>query len=724
MKATHPSCSSQPSRLTLLIRSAEARRRWTTEASRLLISIDRARAALVATASVVLASSLLATATEARPYSPADLLLYERLSEPDLSPNEDWAAYVVSKKLEEKDAYESQVWLVDIQSRGASAVTAVPGGASSPQFSPSGEWLAVLADQEKEGEEPTTQVCLLPLKRPGALACVSDAEDGVLDFAWAPDSQSLALVIEPDIDPLLDHIPEDTEAPIVLDRLLFKHDNAGYLKNTKQQIVLLSLDTKITTPLTSPHYDSVLPTFSPDGSRIAFVSKRGADPDRHENWDIYELDIETPSNVRKLTQSTGPDGDPSWWNRPIYSPSGERLLYLDGGDAKDIWYALQTVGEVDLQTGRISNLSKPLDRNCTSPRFDVKGKAVFCLLEDDRSVQLAKLSADQGQPERLTPSGKVIHDYRVGNAGILTLQSTINEPAQLYWQPKGQSSQQLTQHNAWVDERQPLVAGELIAKAKSGLRPSVHAVMLTPADSESPVSEGPMPTLLHLHGGPVAQHQYDFDIEQHIMASAGYRIVAPNPRGSSGRGFDYQYAIWAKWGGPDGEDIRLITDTLLREGLADPTHLGVYGWSYGGMLTNYAITRDQRYRAAVSGAGISNMLGGFGVDHYIVAWEQEVGMPWDNLEGWLKLSYPFLEAPAIKTPTLFMVGEADFNVPAVGSEQMYQALRYLEIPTQLVIYPGQHHSFTVPSYEVDALVRHLDWFETYLGRNASQSLGQ
>jgi dipeptidyl aminopeptidase/acylaminoacyl peptidase len=233
-----------------------------------------------------------------------------------------------------------------------------------------------------------------------------------------------------------------------------------------------------------------------------------------------------------------------------------------------------------------------------------------------------------------------------------------------------------------------------------------------------------MPTLLHLHGGPVAQHQYDFDIEQHIMASAGYRIVAPNPRGSSGRGFNYQYAIWAKWGGPDGEDIRLITDTLLREGLAAPTHLGVYGWSYGGMLTNYAITRDQRYKAAVSGAGISNMLGGFGVDHYIVAWEQEVGMPWDNLEGWLKLSYPFLEAPAIKTPTLFMVGEADFNVPAVGSEQMYQALRYLEIPTQLVIYPGQHHSFTVPSYEVDALVRHLDWFETYLGRNASQSLGQ
>ena len=150
-----------------LTRSAQWLRRWTAEVNRRLISINSVRTALVAKASVILASSLLATATQTSPYSPADLLLYERLSEPDLSPNEDWAAYVVSKKLEGKDAYESQVWLVDIQSREASAVTAVPGGASSPQFSPSSEWLAVLADVEKEGEEPTTQVCLLPLERQG-----------------------------------------------------------------------------------------------------------------------------------------------------------------------------------------------------------------------------------------------------------------------------------------------------------------------------------------------------------------------------------------------------------------------------------------------------------------------------------------------------------------------------------------------------------------------------
>ena len=263
MTTTHPSCSSQPSRLTLFIRSARGsgagRPRPAGDLSPSIVpELPRRNGERPAL------ERLLATATQASPYSPADLLLYERLSEPDLSPNENWAAYVVSKKLEGKDAYESQVWLVDIQSREASAVTAVPGAPLVHNFLPAANGsLSWQTLKKREKNRPPS--LLLPLERPGALACVSDAEDGVLDFAWAPDSQSLALVVEPDIDPSLDHIPEDTEAPIVLDRLLFKHDNAGYLKNTKQQIVLLSLDTKVTTPLTSPNYDSVLPAFSQMG---------------------------------------------------------------------------------------------------------------------------------------------------------------------------------------------------------------------------------------------------------------------------------------------------------------------------------------------------------------------------------------------------------------------------------------------------------------------------
>ena len=132
------------------------------------------------------------------------------------------------------------------------------------------------------------------------------------------------------------------------------------------------------------------------------------------------------------------------------------------------------------------------------------------------------------------------------------------------------------------------------------------------------------------------------------------------------------------------------------------------------MLTNYTIASDSRFKAAVSGAGIANMLAGFGVDQYLVGWEAELGLPWDNLEGWQRVSYPFFKARDIRTPTLFMVGDLDFNVPLVGSEQMYQALRRLGVPTQLVIYPGEHHSFSTPSYEVDAMQRHIAWFRRYL----------
>jgi dipeptidyl aminopeptidase/acylaminoacyl peptidase len=152
----------------------------------------------------------------------------------------------------------------------------------------------------------------------------------------------------------------------------------------------------------------------------------------------------------------------------------------------------------------------------------------------------------------------------------------------------------------------------------------------------------------------------------------------------------------------------------VRQGIADPKRLGIGGWSYGGITTNYVIASDQRFRAAVSGAGSSLWFGLYGVDQYIVQYDQELGLPWEQPSLWQKLSYPFFNVQKIKTPTLFLVGEKDFNVPVAGSEQMYQALKSVGVPTQLVIYPGQFHSLTTPSYERDRLQRYLDWFTKYL----------
>ena len=132
------------------------------------------------------------------------------------------------------------------------------------------------------------------------------------------------------------------------------------------------------------------------------------------------------------------------------------------------------------------------------------------------------------------------------------------------------------------------------------------------------------------------------------------------------------------------------------------------------MMTTYTIASDTRFKAAASGAGIANMLAGYGTDQYIAQYELELGPPWKSLDKYLRISYPFLHADRIKTPVLFMCGEKDFNVPLLNSEQMYQALRSIGIETQLVIYPGQFHGISKPSYLQDRAQRYLDWFGKHL----------
>ena len=132
------------------------------------------------------------------------------------------------------------------------------------------------------------------------------------------------------------------------------------------------------------------------------------------------------------------------------------------------------------------------------------------------------------------------------------------------------------------------------------------------------------------------------------------------------------------------------------------------------MLTNYTIASDTRFRAATSGAGVSNMLAGFGTDEWLIDWEAELGLPWEAPENWVRVSFPFLHADRIETPTLFLCGSEDYNVPAIHSEQMYTALKRLGVPTQLVVYPGQSHGISRPSFQRDVLTRYLSWYDQWL----------
>ena len=152
----------------------------------------------------------------------------------------------------------------------------------------------------------------------------------------------------------------------------------------------------------------------------------------------------------------------------------------------------------------------------------------------------------------------------------------------------------------------------------------------------------------------------------------------------------------------------------MTQGLADPERLGIGGWSYGGILTDYTIASDPRFKAAISGAGSANQTARYGIDQYISQYNAEMEPPWVAPERWLRVSYPFFHADRIHTPTLFLGGTEDFDVPLVGGEQMYQALRTLGVPTQLVVYPGQFHGFSRPSFIRDRMQRDLAWFDRFL----------
>jgi dipeptidyl aminopeptidase/acylaminoacyl peptidase len=356
-------------------------------------------------------------------------------------------------------------------------------------------------------------------------------------------------------------------------------------------------------------------------------------------------------------------------------------------------------------------LTGTLDRNVLSPTFSADGRSVLFLLEDDRVYHLARVPADGGAVERLVEGQRVLSDLSVGRDGrIAVVASDAVTPAEVF-AVEGHDLRPVTRQNAdWLREVRLGPVEPITVRSKDGTE--IHGLMVKPPDWQPGRR---YPTILRIHGGPVWQLYFDFaNLDWQILAAQGYVVLGVNPRGSSGRGEKFSTAIWAKWGQKDAEDVLAAVDWAVAKGIADPDRLGVGGWSYGGILTDEVIARDHRFKAATSGAGLANALAGYGTDQYVKEYEAELGTPWRNLKAYLEVSYPFLHADRITTPTLFLCGDQDWNVPLINSEQMYQALKSLGRETQLVVYPGASHSLDKPSHRRDRMERYLAWYGKYL----------
>ncbi len=644
-------------------------------------------------------SSPAQTPTKKRPLTPGDLYRLQTVSDPQVSPDGKWVAYGVSTVDSTKDKRNSDIYMVSWDGRETVQITNTPDGESKARFSPDGKYLSFVSARQGLTKG---QIWLLD-RRGGEAKKLTDLKNDLEDYVWSPDGTKIVLVLR-DVD-YADSAKTKVRKPYILDRYHFKADVRGYLENSPVHLYVLDLATKKLDTLTTGIYDETSPVWSPDGRQLAFVSNRTQEPDRNQNTDIYVMDARKGATLKQLTTWTGYDSNPVW------SPDGQTIAYLRStAPGNFLMYDQPVLAVVNRNGGEPKLLSKELDRPVRNPHWAKDGQTIGVLVQDDRQSYVGQYTLTDGKLTKVVGGERAFSDLATAPAnGWATMSSDPQTPPEVYAVEGGKARRLTHVHDAFLAPLELAKVEGFTSRSKDGAQVSnlLYRPVNAPANRKAPA-------ILFIHGGPVSQDEFSFDITRQMLAAGGYAVAAVNYRGSNGRGLDYTKAIYADWGNKEVLDILSATDYLVEKGIADSDRLGIGGWSYGGILTNYTIATDTRFKAAASGAGSSLQLTMYGIDQYTNQYENELGAPWKNTDKWLKLSYPFLKADRIKTPTLFMAGEKDFNVPSAGSEQMFQALRSLGVPTQLIIYPGQFHGITTPSYQKDRIERYLQWFGKYL----------
>src|SRR6202035_529440 len=649
--------------------------------------------------SCVVAATLTPWSVQAgRPLSPEDWFRFQAVSDLHIAPDGAAVAYLVTSYDKESDASRSALWMANWA--GDASVQLTRGeSVSEPRFSPDGRYLSFLSARPAEGK---AQLWVLD-RRGGEPRQLTHVTGELTGYEWSPDGQHVVLVMR---------AGEKTPKPIVIDSFQFKADRDGYLSAaSRSHLYLLEVRSGACEPLTADSgKKESLPAWSPDGEQIAYVSDPMKEP---EQTGIDEIDLiaaRAGSTPRHLLSTWSPNRQKLQW-----TPDGTRLAFLQGLEAKFNAYIMDSLAVLEVKSGEVRPLTDRLDRAVLSPAFAADGRSLEFAVEDDGTQYPARVTLASAAIERLG-GPMVVHELAVAAGHTAVLVSSDRAPVEVHALEDGQLRPLSAHNQALFGELQLGSVEDIAFRSRDGT--AVHGQLVKPPDY---VSGRRYPTIVWIHGGPNGQDDHSLELqgygpplERQLFATHGFVVLAINYRGSTGRGAKFARSILADWGHREVEDLLAGVDYAVGKGIADPARLGVGGWSYGGLLTDYAIASDTRFKAAISGAGSGNQLSTYGADQYIVEYNAELGPPWRNPALWLKVSYPFFHADRIRTPTLFLGGDKDFNVPVAGGEQMYQALRTLGVPAQLIVYPGEYHVLTRPSFLVDRFRRYLDWMDKYL----------
>ncbi|MDQ6609138.1 MAG: DPP IV N-terminal domain-containing protein, partial [Bacteroidota bacterium] len=481
---------------------------------------------------------LLIAQNSKRALRPGDIYRLKSIGDPQISPEGDWVAFTVSSIDSAKDKRNTDIWMVNWKDTSLIQLTNSPDAESNPRWSPDGKYLAFTAARQGG----SSQIWVLD-RRGGEGIKLTDLKGDIADYDWSPDGKKIALIIRDPVDTAKSKPPK----PYIINRYRFKQDVNGYLYESRYtHLYLFNVATKKLDTLTRGLYNETDIQWSPDGSKIAFVSNQSEDPDKNSNSDIWIIDAKAGAQPKKFTTWLGSDHSPQW------SPDGKSIAYLRStSDENYIMYDQPVLCLADASgAGEVKLLSKSLDRPVSSPRWSTDGKSIAFLVTDDLQRYVGSYDINTGKMQIVSGGDRSFTALAAHpKSGWITSMSQPHLPAELYAIEHNNLRRLTSIQNSFVDSLSLASVEKFVSKSKDGNLVSGLLYLPPNAPKEK------LPLIFYIHGGPVGQDEFTFDMTRQMFAAKGYAVAAVNYRGSNGRGLAYSKAIYADWGNKEVLDI-------------------------------------------------------------------------------------------------------------------------------------------------------------------------
>jgi dipeptidyl aminopeptidase/acylaminoacyl peptidase len=670
-----------------------------------------------------------------RPITEKDLLKFQWVADPEISPDGKQVAYVLVKVNEKEDRYETSVWAVDASGASAPRPLTLGPRDSAPRWSPDSRTLAFLRADEKE----PPQIYLLSMEG-GEGRKLTDLPKGASPAVWSPDGKTIAFTSATNEEDWKEKKQAKGEKEAagkksdvrVITRAVYRENGEGWLDPIHHQhiwtvpVALEGGSPAEAKEITTGKYDEEELFWSRDGSKIYFISDRVDEPYYvPQDSDVYAV----PVKGGKLSTAIDIDG-------PIFaaapSPDGRRFAFvgfanpphIQSHTQPDIFsyvngQATSLTGRYEFQVGSgiIGDQRPPRGGSPEPLVWTPDGRSVIAVATEHGRSNLLKIEVPSGRVEPLTTGNHGVICYTATpQASKIAL--TLSDPTHLgdlyVLETATKKLTRLTDVNGALFSQLELSEPEEIWYASFDGR-KINGWLLKPPDFD-PAKKYPL--VLEIHGGPHIAYGYAFFHELQWMAAKGYVVLYVNPRGSTSYGREFTNIIQYKYPGDDYKDLMAGVDEALKRGYIDEQRLGVTGGSGGGLLTNWVVTQTPRFAAAVSQRSVADWAGfWYTADFalFLPFWFHSA--PFHDPQEFLARS-PVRYAERITTPLMLIVGDQDLRTPpGQGGEAMFRALKAQKKRTVMINFPGESHELSrsgKPSHRVERLEHILNWFDKYL----------